>query len=87
MTIDTAREWLRIDGNDNDMIIMGLLAAAPAYIEVATGLSAEAQEGIPLADIITKFLLLLWYDPDGSDTDKLQRVIDGLLKSLSRLSI
>jgi len=86
ITINTAREWLRIDGTENDMIIEGLLAAVPAYIETATGLKPEAQSLLPLAEVVTKFLLLLWYNPDGTDTEKLQKVIDGLLKSLSRVT-
>jgi len=87
VTIETAREWLRLDGTDNDAIIAGLLAAAPGYIEVATGIPGYAQRDIPMVDVITKFLIQLWYNPDGTDTEKLQHVIDGLLKSLSRLNL
>lgn len=86
ITLDVAREWLRIDGTDNDAIIEGLLAAAPAYIQVATGLDPEAQSTIPLADTITEFLLSLWYNPDSADSEKLQTVIDNLMKSLARLN-
>ena len=85
LDLDTAREWLRIDGNDNDAIIAGLLAAAPAYIETATGLTAEEQAGQPQAEVVTKFLLTLWYNPVGTDSAKLQTVIDNLLKSLARM--
>lgn len=83
VSIETAREWLRIDGTDNDEIIMGLLSAAPGYIEIATGLSAIDQKSEPLADTVTKFLLTLWYYAEQSETDRLQHTIDSLLKTLT----
>ena len=83
VSIETAREWLRIDGTDNDTIIEGLLSAAPDYIEVATGMSAEAQAVEPLADTVTKFLLTLWYNAEQAEAERLQRTIDGLLKALT----
>lgn len=86
VSIETAREWLRIDSTDNDSIIEGLLLAAPEYIEIATGLSAADQSSIPLADTVTKFLLTLWYYAEQSETDRLQRTIDSLLKTLTVLA-
>ena len=85
MNIERAREWLRLDGTDNDEIIAGLLAAAPGYIETATGLNENEQFQQPLVELVTKFLLLLWYNPDGTDSAKLQQVVDNLLKSIARL--
>ena len=38
LTLDKAREWLRLDGTDNDEVIQGLLAAIPEYIEETTGM-------------------------------------------------
>ena len=40
LTIEQAREALRLDGTDNDEIIAGLLAAIPDYIELCTGVTA-----------------------------------------------
>ena len=79
VTLEEARDWLRISGTDNDEIISGLLAAAPDYIRVATG--CETDE--PLADTITKFLLLLWYNAEQAEAERLQRTIDNLLKALA----
>ena len=81
--IDTAREWLRITETANDPIITGLLEAAPDYIHVTTGMDAERQKTEPLADTVTKFLLLLWFDAQQSEAERLQRVIDNLLKTLT----
>lgn len=83
LSIDKAREWLRIDGTDNDAIISGLLAAVPGYIEVATGMTAAQQDTEPLAEAASKFIVQLWYNAEQSDSEKLQRTIDGLLKALT----
>lgn len=83
LSIDKAREWLRIEGTDNDAIISGLLDAVPGYIEVATGMTADQQNTEPLAEAASKFILQLWYNAEQSDNDKLQRTIDGLLKALT----
>lgn len=82
-TLKKAREWLRIDGTDNDEIIRGLIAAVPDYIELTTGLTAAQQEGKPLVDTVSKFILSLWYNAEQSESEKLQRTIDSLLKTLS----
>lgn len=41
------------------------------------------QQVEPLVDTVSGFLLTLWYYGDHSDTDKLQRVIDSLLKAIT----
>ena len=82
-TIDEARDILRIDGEDNDAIIYPLIEAIPSYLEAATGYSATDGEYSPLAITAGQFLLQLWYFGENSDTEKLQRVIDCLLKALS----
>lgn len=83
LTLEKAREWLRIDGTDNDDIIMSLVAAASDYIEITTGMSAAQQEEEPLAETAEKFLIQLWYNAEQSESEKLQRTIDGLLKALT----
>ena len=83
LSINKAREWLRIDGTDNDAVISGLLEAVPGYIEVATGMTAAQQDTEPLAEAASKFIVQLWYNAEQSDSEKLQRTIDGLLKALT----
>lgn len=82
-TIDEARNILRIDGEDNDAIIYPLIEAIPPYLEAATGYRPADDEYSPLAITAGQFLLQLWYFGENSDADKLQRVIDCLLKALS----
>ncbi|WP_169976518.1 MULTISPECIES: head-tail connector protein [unclassified Campylobacter] len=81
--LSEAREWLRLDGEDNDEIIKGLLDAIPSYIEVSTGLNKEAQDNEPLAKQLSKFILILWYNAEQSEGEKLSKVIDNLMKALS----
>lgn len=77
-----ARDILRIDGGDNDAIIIPLIDAIPPYLEATTGYTA-AGDYSPVARAAGRFLLQLWYYGENADTDKLQRVIDCLLKALS----
>lgn len=83
ITTEEARDWLRLDNSDNDVNIYGLIESAEEYITLTTGMSVEAQAQSPLAKTACKFLLSLWYDPEQTDSDKLQRSIDNLLKALS----
>lgn len=81
-TIEQARDILRIDGSDNDGIITALLSAIPPYLEATTGYVPDGAYS-PVAQAAGRFLLQLWYYGENADTDKLQRVIDSLLKALS----
>lgn len=83
LTIEKAREWLRLDNGDNDAIISGLIDSAVEYITLTTGLSEADQENSTLAETAQKFLLTLWYDPQTAETDRLQRTIDNLLKAIT----
>lgn len=83
ITLSEAREHLRIDGTDNDSIIESLIVAIPGYIEITTGMTPEQQSIEPLVNTVSKFLLQLWYNAEQTDSDKLQRTIDGLLKALT----
>lgn len=88
MQLKEAMNVLRLDNDDTDTgeIVQGLLAAVPGYIKVATGMSEEQQESVSLCETVTGFLLRLWYYPECADSDKLQTVVDNLLKSISALA-
>ena len=83
LTIEEAREWLRISGTDNDVIITSLMEAIPSYIETTTGMTPERQATEPLAKTTAKFILQLWFDSTQTDVDKLERTINVLLKSIT----
>ena len=83
LSLQPARDILRVDGGDNDQPIETLIAAIPDYIEVTTGMDAAQQETEPLVDTVSGFLLTLWYYSDHTDDTKLQRTIDNLLKCIT----
>ncbi len=85
LELDEAREILRLDNNDNDNIITSLLEAIPSYMELSTGLPVDRETFYPLEKTAAKFILQLWYNAEQSESEKLQRTIDSLLKALSLL--
>jgi hypothetical protein len=82
ITIEEARNVLRVDGADNDSVIGPLLEAIPDYLEITTGYRYNGPPP-PLVITVTGFLLQLWYNADGTDVEKLQRTINNLLTALS----
>lgn len=83
--IEEARDTLRVDGEDNDPIIIPLLESIPSYLETTTGRTWEDEPVHPLAKTVTKFILQLWYEPEAQDSDRLKRTIDTLLVALTAL--
>jgi len=86
LDIKKARDILRVDGTDNDEIIQGLLSAIPRHIELVTGLAWHQQQVEPLVDTAAGFLLKLWYNAEQAETEKLQRTIDGLMKTITLIA-
>lgn len=82
MTLDEAKLALRIDTNEFDSAIQGLLDYAPSYIEMATGMSIARQAEYGACKIVTGFLVRLWFLPDEESNTTLRRTIDSLLKTI-----
>ena len=61
---------------------MALIEALPPYLYHTTGYQATGEYS-PVAKTAARFILWQWYYGENADTDKLQRVIDCLLKALS----
>lgn len=86
ITMQEARDTLRVDGVDNDDIIEPLLESIPAYLETTTGVNWDEDDAThPMAQTTTKFILQLWFDPQTQDSVRLKRTIDGLLIALTAL--
>lgn len=85
ITIEEARETLRLDGPDNDIIIQPLLNAIPSYLDITTGRDWLDQPVHPLAQTAAKFILQMWYMPESPDVDRLKRTVENMLASLSAL--
>lgn len=86
LTIEEAREALRIDGPDNDIIINPLLEAIPSYLEVTTGKAWDTEPIHPLAKTAAKFILQLWYYPQNEEADRIKKAIDSLLTALTAIA-
>lgn len=86
LSMEEARDTLRLDGNDNDDIIKSLLEAIPSYLLTTTGRSWNQDEEVhPLAQTTAKFILRLWYDPQQESVMQLKRTINNMLGTLSAL--
>lgn len=83
LTIEESRDVLRVDGDENDPIILSLLNSIPAYLETATGSQWDVEPIHPLAKTTAGFILQLWFDPQDQNTDRLKKTIDTLLASLT----
>ena len=81
-SLNEAHEILHLDGGDNDAQVMALIEALPPYLYHTTGYQATGEYS-PVAKTAARFILWQWYYGESADTDKVQRVIDCLLKSLS----
>lgn len=61
VTLDSIKDFLRIDTDYEDAQITSLINSAVDYIEVATGLTAEEQATEPLCGTVQKFIVANWY--------------------------
>lgn len=89
LNYDEAFLALRTEQNAGNVdIVTGLLEAIPSYIETGTGIkdAETAAEAYPLVKTLAKFLLCLWYNPDGTDAVQLQVVVNNLLKTLKAMA-
>lgn len=85
LTIEAARDILRVDGEDNDIVILPLLNAIPNYLEVTTGRTWLDNPVNPLAETAAGFILQLWYNAKDQDAERLKRTIDNLLIALTAI--
>ena len=81
-SLNEANEILHLDGGDNDAQVMALIEALPPYLYHTAGYQATGEYS-PVAKTAARFILWQWYYGESADTDKVQRVIDCLLKALS----
>lgn len=83
--MEEAREFLRVDGTENDEIIEAILEAIPSEIEIRTGYDWNESDGDahPMAKQAARFILQLYFDPQTEDSVRLQRTIDNLLAGLT----
>ena len=83
LDLQEAKDYLRLDGNDNDIIVTSILSTIPSYIELSTGLPESEQDNEPMCKQVSKFILALWYNAEQTEEDKLNKVITSLLKAIA----
>ena len=82
--VNEAKDILKISGDDNNLEIFAIVEAVPPYLYAQTGYQPdEAGAYSPVARLAGRFILWQMYYGENGDIDKVQRVIEHLLKALS----
>ena len=68
LTLEKAKEFLRVDTDYEDALIQSLIDAAVAYITDTTGMTAENQN-TPLIETLQKFIVANWFENRASGGD------------------
>lgn len=90
LTVDEGVDALRVYNGDgaNTVIVQQLIDALPSYISTVTGYDLKVLEETapdecdPLIKTLGKFILQLWFNPDGTDNLTLTGVITSLAKTI-----
>lgn|GEM_PF-291376 len=61
LTIEEVKNWLRIDGDDEDMIVSALIEAATTYIQDATGRKVFGKQ-TSIAKLVCQYMITHWYE-------------------------
>lgn len=77
------KEYLRVDGTDDDALIGSLIKAAEEYVTEQTGIDFSTEQ-IERADLAVKILVTRWYENRDSQgkPDNLTHGIDSILFQL-----
>lgn len=60
LEIEEAKQWLRVDHDEDDMIIQNLIKAAESYLKNATGKTFGSED--ELAKLFCLYLITDWYE-------------------------
>lgn len=83
LTLDEAKEYLKVEHNDEDILIQGLIVAAENYIKNATGI--EFDNTNELAKLAVRLLIVNWYENREINTDKANKLAFSLDVILTQL--
>lgn len=84
VTLEEAKNWLRVDFSDDDALITTLINAAEEYLKNATGTTFDATNY--LAKIFCMTLIADWYENRemiGKATDQTRPIIQSILTQLT----
>lgn len=89
LSVEDACDLLRVS-EDNAGVIEQYAATIPYYVEIVTGYPASCTMGANCDETVKqlcRFILALWFDPDGTDATKLTHVVNSLTKVVKALVI
>lgn len=83
MTLQEVKEYLKIDYEDEDLLLNNLIIVADDYILSATG---KAHKKSPKADLIRKLLIHEWYKDrsliEDKDAGKVRYIVSSIMLQL-----
>lgn len=89
MDMSEACDLLRVS-DDNAEIIEAHAKAIPQYVEITTGYPATCTQGDNCDEAVRqlcRFLLQLWFNPDGTDAQQLARTVASLTATVKALVV
>lgn len=84
ITLEEAKQWLRIDHNDEDSLINTLISAAEKYLINATGNVFDSTN--ELAKLFCYVLVTDWYENRemiGKTSEKVRHTVESMVAQLS----
>jgi len=84
ITLDEAKQWLRVDHNDEDSLINTLISAAEKYLVNATGNTFDSTN--ELAKLLCYVLVADWYenrDMIGKTSEKVRHTVESIVAQLT----
>lgn len=85
ITLDETKEYLRLDGDEEDTLIESLVKASEEYLKNSTGKTYDNTNN--LARLFCLLLVVDWYENRGLTAgkvgDKIRPVIDSMLAQLN----
>lgn len=84
LTLEEAKDMLRVSCDDDDKIIENLINTLPQYLFEKTGKRWDIEPIDPLVKTVSRFLLASWYDMDHKNYDELIKYNLALLSTKAR---
>lgn len=83
VTLEETKAWVRVDGTEDDVLIISLISAAETYLHNATGNQFDSTND--LARLFCLVLITDWYENReavGSATEKTRPIVESILAQL-----
>lgn len=61
LTTEEVKDWLRIDGDDEDAIVSSLIETATTYLQDATGRKVFGKQ-TSIAKLVCQYMITHWYE-------------------------